>query len=84
MDAAVTTPKPRPALYQHLKAAGSMGRKNPELVRLAKVTGLSVEHLFQLALGRRVPSLLAARAIARAVPRGSQVTEHSFFVDPQE
>lgn len=81
-----TSPQPedRSPFYLHLKAKGRMGRKNPELLRVSRVTGLSVEHLFHVALGRRVPSPVAAKAIVRAVPKGAGVTEQSFYPDPQE
>jgi hypothetical protein len=42
-----------------------MTRENPELRRLAKLTGLSVEHLFHVALGRKA-SKPAAMSIHKA------------------
>lgn len=53
----------RSPLHQHLKAAGSISRTNPELLRLHQETGLSLDHLFKIATGKRQPSMLAARAI---------------------
>lgn len=75
--------KPKPekpkAFYQHLVAAGSISRSNPELVRLADVTGFNLEHLFKVATGQRLPSLPCVKAlVANAGNRA--VTEDSFQV----
>ena len=78
------TPVPaRSALYRHLHAHGRMGRKNPELLRLSRKSGLSVEHLFQVALGRRKLSVLAARELVRQA-RNPEVTEASLPVALKE
>lgn len=69
----------RSAFYLHLKAAGAIARKNPELIRIARRTGYSVEHLFMLAIGRRKPSLSGALAIARETPKNKALTAESFF-----
>jgi hypothetical protein len=73
-----TTPAPeRSPFYQHLKAAGSMTRTNPELQRLSKETGYSTEHLFKVATGRRGASRPLAVAVSKA-SRNKAVKPESF------
>lgn len=67
----------RNPFYQHLAAAGPMSRNNPELLRLHKETGFSVEHLFKVATGRRAVSLPLALAVSRA-SNSATVTPDSF------
>ena len=65
------TSPPRSPLYRHLASAGPMSRLNPELLRIHRETGFSVEHLFKVATGRRAASLPLALAVARAVAGGA-------------
>jgi hypothetical protein len=74
--------KPRSAFYEHLKAKGRMGRKNPELLRLSSATGFSVEHVFKVATGQREGSLPFAKAIIREA-RNKAITLASFS-EPQQ
>jgi len=69
---------PRNPFHAYIRAAGAMTRENPELKRLAKLTGYTVEHLFRVCLGDRKPSMPCARAIARAV-KDKAVTETSLL-----
>lgn len=69
----------RSAFYRHLAAKGSMTRTNPELVRLHKATGFSIDHLFKVAIGRRRASLPLAKAVARN-SRNTEVTVDTFQV----
>lgn len=51
------TKKPMNFLAKHLrKAAGHLGRTNPELVRIAAETGLSVHTIQSMAMGRKIIS----------------------------
>lgn len=57
------TPTKPAAFYQHLLSAGSMSRGNPELARLAELTGYSLETIFKVATGQRRTSKPLALAI---------------------
>lgn len=67
----------RSPLYLHLESHGPMSRKNRELIRLAKATGFSVEHVFKVATGQRHGSLPFAKAIVREA-RSKSITVASF------
>jgi hypothetical protein len=71
--------RPRSAFYRHLLEHGTMTRKNKELQRIHRATGLSADHLFKIATGKRTPSRAAAKVIVEAVRRSNPaVTVESF------
>jgi hypothetical protein len=77
MDMQSHAEHPRSPFYEHLKAAGSMTRTNPELKRLSEETGYSTEHLFKVATGRRGASRPLAVAISKAT-RNKAVRPETF------
>ena len=44
----------RPALHKYIKARGSMVRENPEIERLAEVTGYTADWIYLVVIGRKV------------------------------
>lgn len=57
----------RSAFHEHLARKGPLTRQNPEVVRLATATGYSADHVYQVAIGQRVPPAKCAIALARAL-----------------
>lgn len=69
--------------HSYLKSAGSMTTDNPELVRIARRTGYSADHLYRVAIGHRPASDRCARAVCRAIgSRDKAVTEESLLWCP--
>jgi hypothetical protein len=76
---------PRSKFHEHLASAGSISRKNPELLRLHRATGFSVEHLFKVAIGLRPASLACVKSLVKNIgPRNKEITESSFTVAGQQ
>lgn len=69
----------RSAFYEYLYPMAGMTKKHPELVRLAKVTGYSAEHLFKIAIGARPASKPCAIAVSRNI-KDRSVTPASFQI----
>jgi len=60
---------PHSALHQYVGSRGPMTRYNPEILRLAKATGYSADHVYQVTIGRRPPSGKCAIALAGALAK---------------
>lgn len=65
------------AFYEHIRSKGGMSRANPELIRLAEVTGFHPESLYKIAWGQRKPGLKCIKALVTHC-RNKKVTEASF------
>lgn len=77
------TPHPaaETAFKAHLRARGKgigLTLENPELLRLARVIGCSVGHLYKVATEQRQPSLTLANAIVRNTTRNKAITLATF------
>jgi hypothetical protein len=66
----------RSALHQYVSDKGPLTRNNPEVQRIAKATGFSADHVYQVVIGRRIPAQKCAIAIAAAL-KGRQGVQDS-------
>lgn len=64
----------RSALHEYVAGKGPLTRENPEVLRIAKATGYSADHIYQVVIGSRVPPARCAIAIAGALEGRLPVT----------